>query len=67
MIFNDERVYKTLKKVLMYVFPAILFVWDRLVEIWSIPYGTQISGTILLCMSDLRFSWAYQKANIIMP
>ena len=63
MIFNDERIYKTLKKILMYVFPAILFVWDRLVEIWSIPYGTQISGTIFALYVGLAIFLGVSKSK----
>lgn len=46
MIFENDKWYKFLKKMLCYGFPALIFVFDRLNEIWSIPYGTQISGTI---------------------
>ena len=46
MIFENEKIYKMLKKILMYVFPAIIYVWTQLVDIWKIPYGMQISATI---------------------
>ena len=46
MIFFNETIYKTLKKVFMYVFPSIMFVWDNLYKVWNIPYGVQISSTI---------------------
>lgn len=46
MIFENENVYKVLKKILVYVFPAIIYVFSQLVDIWNIPYGLQINATI---------------------
>lgn len=46
MVFENEEVYKVLKKILMYVFPAVIYVVGQLVDIWEIPFGVQINGTI---------------------
>ena len=46
MIFENENVYKTLKKIWQYVIPAIACLWEILYTVWNIPYGQQIYLTI---------------------
>lgn len=48
MIFDNEKVYKILKKIFMYAFPAIMFVWENLYQIWNIPFGVQINATLFI-------------------
>lgn len=63
MIFDDSRIYKTLKKILMYVFPAIIYVWGQLVDIWKIPYGMQVSATIFALYVGLAIFLGVSKAK----
>lgn len=45
MVFND-KVYKTLKWIAMYLLPATGTLYFALSSIWNLPYGEQIVGTI---------------------
>lgn len=47
MIFENEKVYKTLKKIWQYVLPALAFLWEGLYKIWNIPYGYAVFATII--------------------
>ena len=63
MIFDNDKTYKTLKKILMYVFPAIIYIWSQLVDIWKIPYGMQISATIFALYVGLAIFLGVSKAK----
>lgn len=65
MVFENEKVYKALKKILMYAFPALIYVWTQLVDIWGIPYGMQISGTIFALYVGLAIFLGVSKHKYI--
>lgn len=44
----SNKTYNTLKWVALTVLPAISALWCGLSDIWGLPYGTQIGGTIML-------------------
>lgn len=45
MVFNDKT-YKTLKWIALYLLPALGTLYFALSSIWGLPYGEQIVGTI---------------------
>ena len=53
MVFGNENVYKVLKKIFTYAFPALMFVWENIYVIWNIPYGAQINTTIFVLWGGL--------------
>ena len=44
-MFND-RIYKVLKWIAMYLLPALGTLYFTLAGIWGLPYGEQIVGTV---------------------
>lgn len=44
-MFND-KVYKVLKWIAMYLLPAFGTLYFTLAGIWGLPYGEQIVGTV---------------------
>lgn len=42
-----NNTYDLLKKIAMYWLPALATAVVTIFEIWNIPYGTEISGTIM--------------------
>ena len=44
-MFND-KVYKVLKWIAMYLLPALGTLYFTLAGIWGLPYGEQIVGTV---------------------
>ena len=48
MIFENEKIYKMLKKIWQYVLPALAFLWEGLDAIWHFPYGKGILGSIVV-------------------
>lgn len=42
----NDKVYNTLKYIAQYVLPALGTLYFALSEIWGLPYGAQIVGTI---------------------
>lgn len=48
MIFENENIYKMLKKIWTYVLPALAFLWEGLDAIWHFPYGKGILGSIVV-------------------
>lgn len=42
----NDKVYDTLKYIAQYVLPALGTLYFALSEIWGLPYGAQIVGTI---------------------
>ena len=44
-MFND-KVYKILKWIAMYLLPALGTLYFTLAGIWGLPYGEQIVGTV---------------------
>lgn len=45
MIFSD-KVYNVLKWVAMYLLPALGTLYFTISQVWGLPYGEQIVGTI---------------------
>lgn len=45
MKFKNET-YDFLKKVALYVLPALATLWLTLAKIWGFPYGSEIGATI---------------------
>ena len=45
MLMSNE-LYDILKKVALYILPAIATLWLTLGKIWGIPYTTEIGATI---------------------
>lgn len=45
-MFFDNKVYDILKYVALIVLPAIGTLYFALSSIWSLPYGTEVVGTI---------------------
>lgn len=41
-----DKVYDVLKYIFFFVFPAVVFLWGVLYQVWNIPYGEQISITL---------------------
>ena len=67
MIFENEKIYKMLKKIWQYVFPAIGFLWSGLYKIWNIPYGLPILSTIFVLWGAMAIflgisKWKYMNA-----
>ena len=42
----DNRTYDILKYIAQIVIPAIGVLWFTIAQIWNIPYGQEILGTI---------------------
>lgn len=42
----NNRTYDTLKYIAQIVIPAIGVLWFTIAQIWNIPYGQEILGTI---------------------
>lgn len=47
MIFKNNRVYDILKWISMVVLPALATLIIGIFKIWGIPYGVEISATIM--------------------
>lgn len=67
MIFENEKVYKMLKKIWQYVLPAIGFFWSVLYKTWNIPFGLPILTTIIGLWSAMAIflgvsKWKYMSA-----
>ena len=46
MYIKDERVYKILKSIAQIVLPALGTLYFSLSQIWGLPYGEEIVGTL---------------------
>lgn len=46
MYIKDEKMYKTLKVIAQIVLPALGTLYFSLAQIWGLPYGEEIVGTI---------------------
>ena len=42
----SNETYNILKKIALYILPAVATLWLTLSKIWGLPYGTEIGGTI---------------------
>ncbi len=68
MIFENEKIYKILKKIWMYAIPALGFLWEGLYKIWNIPFGNAILGTIVVVWGAMAIflgisKWKYNNAT----
>ena len=61
MVFENENVYKVLKKIWQYGLPALLFLWEGLIKIWPIPYGEAILGTVAVVWGALAIFLGISK------
>lgn len=71
MIFENEKIYKILKKIWEYGIPALEFLWAGLIEVWNIPYGAQILATIGIVWGALGIflgvsKYKYNKLNSVL-
>ena len=46
MYIKNEKMYKTLKVIAQIVLPALGTLYFSLAQIWGLPYGEEIVGTI---------------------
>lgn len=46
MIKMSNETYDTLKKIALYILPALATLWLTLSKIWGFPYGAEIGATI---------------------
>ena len=65
----SNKTYDFWKKVAMYYLPGIATFVITVFEIWGIPYGTQISGTIMALDTLLGVflgisTYIYNKDNV---
>ena len=72
MIFKNENVYKTLKKIWQYVIPAIAYLWFKIADIWSIPCGDLVFATIVAVWAAMAIflgisKWNYMKVYSNLP
>lgn len=42
----SNKLYDILKRIALYVLPALATLWLTLAKIWGFPYGTEIGATI---------------------
>lgn len=63
MIFENEKIYKTLKKIWMYGIPAVAYLWSKLIDIWSIPCGEPIFYTIVAVWGAMAIFLGISKYN----
>lgn len=47
MLIKDSKVYDVLKEVALVVLPAVSVLYLALAGIWKLPYGQEVSGTIM--------------------
>lgn len=47
MVIKNDKVYDWLKYFGRYILPAVATFWVSLCKIWGLPYGTEISATIM--------------------
>lgn len=71
MILNN-KVYDVLKRVCLYVLPALATLWLTLGNIWSFPYVEEIGATItainvflaaILGISSISYAKVEDKSN----
>lgn len=53
MIFKNSKIYDILKWIASVVLPALSALYLGLSEIWGLPYGKEISATIMLLVAFL--------------
>lgn len=42
----SNQTYDLLKKIALYILPALATLWISLAKIWGLPYGAEIGATI---------------------
>lgn len=63
MVFQNENIYKVLKRIWQYGLPALMFFWEGFIQIWNIPYGTAILGTLGLAWGALAIFLGISKSK----
>ena len=63
-----DKVYTTLKWICLVVLPALGTCYFGLSEIWGLPYGTEVTGTlsvIAVCIGTIIgiSNYSYYKVN----
>jgi hypothetical protein len=59
----SNKTYDTLKKIAMYVLPAIATLVITVFKIWNIPYGEEIGATITAIDTALGVILGISSAN----
>lgn len=59
----SNKTYDTLKKIAMYVLPAIATLIITVFKIWNIPYGEEIGATITAIDTALGVILGISSAN----
>lgn len=59
----SNKTYDTLKKIAMYVLPAIATFVITVFKIWNIPYGEEIGATITAIDTALGIILGISSAN----
>jgi hypothetical protein len=59
----SNKTYDTLKKIAMYVLPAIATLVITVFKIWNIPYGEEIGATITAIDTALGVMLGISSAN----
>lgn len=59
----SNKTYDTLKKIAMYVLPAIATLVITVFKIWNIPYGEEIGATITAIDTALGIILGISSAN----
>ena len=62
MILND-KIYNILKYIAQIILPAIATLYLALAGIWNLPYGEQISGTVMAVDTFLGVLLGISSAN----
>ena len=48
MIFKNSKIYDILKWIALVTLPALATLYLGLAKVWGLPYGPEISATIML-------------------
>lgn len=59
----SNETYDLLKKVALYILPALATLWIAISEIWGLPYGAEIGGTITAIDTFLGACLGISSAN----
>jgi len=59
----DNNTYDVLKRIVMYVLPALATLWLTVGKIWDLPYTTEIGATITAVTTFLGACLGISSAN----
>ena len=63
MLIKNKTVYDVLKAFSRYILPAIAVCWVSIAEIWSLPYKTEISASIMAIVTLLNVILGISNEN----